>query len=298
MNLLTAENTRVLNAVTVDVEDWLQSTVDPNLPLTDRFRANTHRVMDALAARGVHGTFFVLGLAAEKAPELVREIHAVGHDVQSHGYGHRLVHTLTPDEFRVDLERSKKLLEDIIGQEVYAYRAPAFSIGLENLWALDVLAETGFRFDSSIFPLRTGRYGIDGAPPYPHTLRTPAGHELKEFPVASYKIPGRRIPVGGGGYYRLFPYFVLRRGIRQLNDAGHPATIYMHPYEYSPDEIGTLNHRLSWKLRLHQELGRRRFPGRVDRALADFRFGSLPEVAATIQTWPVHAHPAAEALRP
>jgi polysaccharide deacetylase family protein (PEP-CTERM system associated) len=279
-----------LNAITIDVEDWLQSTVDPHLPLTDRFHANTRKVLVALAARQTRGTFFVLGLAAEQAPELVREIQAAGHEVQSHGYGHELLHRLTPAQFRADLERSKKLLEDITGREIYGYRAPAFTITRQTLWALDVLAETGFRYDSSIFPLRTPRYGIAGAPYYPHLLRTPAGHELKEFPVASYRLAGRRIPVGGGGYFRLFPYFVLRRGIRQLNAENRSATIYMHPYEYNPGEFAQLDQAIGWKLRLHQGLGRRRFPRRVDRLLADFRFGRIQDVIDFTPDWPRHEH--------
>jgi polysaccharide deacetylase family protein (PEP-CTERM system associated) len=285
-----ARTAPVLNAITVDVEDWLQSTVDPNLPLTDCFPKNTHKVLAAFAARGVRGTFFVLGLAAEKAPQLVREIHAAGHEVQSHGYGHRLVHELTPAEFRADLERSKKLLEDITGQEIYGYRAPAFTISRQNLWALDVLVETGYRYDSSVFPLRTARYGIDGAPRFPHILKTSAGHEIRELPVASYEFAGRRFPVGGGGYFRLLPYFILRRGVRQLNAEGHSATIYMHPYEYSPGEFQTLDQSISWKMRLHQGLGRRRFPRRVDRFLTEFRFGAMQDVIDAVQNWPCHAY--------
>ncbi len=281
---------RPLNAITIDVEDWLQSTVDATLPLTDHFYANTHKVLEALAARQTRGTFFVLGLAAEQAPKLVREIQAAGHEVQSHGYGHRLVHELTPAQFRADLERAKKLLEDLTGREISGYRAPAFSITEVNLWALDVLVETGHRYDSSIFPLRTRRYGIDGAPYYPHRLKTPAGYELLELPVASWRVLGRRIPVGGGGYFRLLPYVVLRRGVRQLNAEGRSATIYMHPYEYSPSEIDTLSYPIPWKTRLHQGLWRTRFPGRVDRMLREFRFGTASAVLAAASQWPLHEY--------
>jgi polysaccharide deacetylase family protein (PEP-CTERM system associated) len=285
-------DTRPLNAITIDVEDWLQSTVDSRLPLTDHFYANTHKVLAALADRQTRGTFFVLGLAAEQAPGLVREIQAAGHEVQSHGYGHELLHELTPAQFRADLERSKKLLEDITGREICGYRAPAFTITRRTLWALDVLAETGFRYDSSVFPLRTPRYGIEGAPYYPHLLRTPAGHEIREFPVASYRCAGRRIPIGGGGYVRLFPYFVLQRGIRQLNAEHRAATIYMHPYEYNPGEFQELDQSISWKMRLHQGLGRGRFPRRIDRLLAEFRFGPICDVLASITSWPTHEHAA------
>jgi len=280
-------DSRPLNAVTVDLEDWLEHS-DPLVRTHGRFPVNTRKVLAALADRSVHGTFFVLGLAAEQDPQLVREIRAAGHEVQSHGYGHELLHRMSPVQFRADLDHSKKLLEDLTGQEICGYRAPAFTITRQTLWALDVLVEAGFRYDSSIFPLRTRRYGIAGAPYYPHILRTPCGHELKEFPVATYALAGWRIPVGGGGYFRLFPYFVLRRGVKQLNAQGHSATIYMHPYEYNPGEIRELPYTVSWKTRLHQSLGRRYFPRRIDRLLAEFSFGTVQDVIATTSNWPRH----------
>lgn len=281
---------RVLNAVTVDVEDWPQSVMDPTLPLTDCFRANTRKLLAAFAARSVRGTFFVLGLAADKAPDLVREIQAAGHEIQSHGWGHELIHTQTPAQFRQSVERSKKLLEDITGAEVYGYRAPAFTITRRTLWALDVLVETGHRYDSSIFPKQMPRYGIDGAPRYPHQLRTPAGHTLYEFPVAVYEFAGRRVPVGGGGYFRLFPYWFLRRGVVQLNAQRQPATIYMHPYEYAPHELSHVGYPVSWRLWLHQRPGRHRFPGRVDRMLREFRFGAIADVITATHDWPQYTH--------
>lgn len=283
-------DTRPINAVTVDVEDWLQSTIDPKLPLTDRFYPNTRKVLSAFAARGIRGTFFVLGLAAEQAPEMVREIQQAGHEVQSHGYGHELVTTLTPERFRADVDRSKKMLEDMTGRRVYGYRAPAFTITSQTLWALDILFELGFTYDSSIFPLRTSRYGIDGAPHYPHRLSTPGGNKLLEFPVASYRVGGRRLPVGGGGYFRLFPYAFLRRGVAQINREGHSTTIYMHPYEYDPGELSEIDYPLPWKTKLHQGLGRRYFPGRVDRFLREFRFGSIQDIMDATAQWPTHEH--------
>ena len=279
-----------INAITVDVEDWLQSTVDPDLPLTDRFYHNTRKVLHAFQSHGVRGTFFILGLAAEKAPELVREIQQAGHEIQSHGFGHRLVHTLTPSQFRQDLDRSKKLLEDLTGDSIVGYRAPAFTITLRNLWALDVLVECGYEYDSSVFPLRTRRYGIDGAPRCPHRLRTPSGYELIELPVASYRLGRRALPIGGGGYFRLFPYEVLRRGVQQINRAGHSAVIYMHPYEYNPIEFRELGRPIPWKRRLHQGLGRRRFPRKVDRLLTDFPFGTMRDIILSLGKLPCHEH--------
>ncbi len=284
------ETNTVINAISVDVEDWLQSTVDPSLPLTDRFPHSTRAVLKAFASHSVRGTFFVLGLAAKEAPDLVKEIHQAGHEIQSHGYGHELVTTLTPQQFRDDLDRSKKLLEDMIGEAVTGYRAPAFTITLENLWALDVLVEAGYTYDSSVFPLKTDRYGIDGAPWFPHRLKTPAGYELLELPVASSMCCGRRLPIGGGGYVRLFPYSVIRRGLRQINRAGHPVTIYMHPYEYDPIEFKELPHPVPLKQRLHQGLGRRRFPKKIDRMLSDFKFGSMKQVIDSLGDLPCHEH--------
>jgi len=279
-----------MNAITVDVEDWLQGAYDPRLPVTERFRRSTRRILQVLADRGVRGTFFVLGLAAEKSPELVREIQQAGHEVQSHGYGHRHVHRITPAEFREDLDRSRRLLEDITGERVAGYRAPAFTIGLGNLWALDVLVEAGFRYDCSIFPLKTSRYGIDGAPRYPHRLRTPSGGEIIEIPVASYRWCGRVWPTGGGGYFRLHPYPILRASVRQLHAAGHPAVIYFHPYEYDASEMREIDYPVPWRKRLQQGLGRRGFPRKIERLLSDFRFGRISDLLAEQRDLPVHQH--------
>lgn len=280
----------MLNAMSVDVEDWLQSTIDPELPFTDRFIRSTEAVLEAFARRGVRGTFFILGLAADYAPSLIRDILAAGHEIQSHGHGHRLVNTLTPEQFRQDLDRSKKRLEDLTGVEVFGYRAPAFSIGLENLWALDTLAEAGFRYDSSIFPLKTRRYGVATAPNAPHMARTPNGNEILELPVASYSLLGRRLPSGGGGYFRLFPYQLLRRGVAQLNSHGLPAVIYMHPYEYDPIEFDELDYPIGRLQRAHQGIGRRGFPAKVDRMLSEFRFGTMGEVIASLGKLHVHEY--------
>jgi polysaccharide deacetylase family protein (PEP-CTERM system associated) len=279
---MTKPHGKPRNSISVDVEDWLQSTIDPALPLTDRFFRSTQAVLEAFAKRNVKGTFFVLGLAAERAPSLVREIAAAGHEVQSHGYGHQLVTNLTPGEFRKDLDRSKKYLEDILGTEVFGYRAPAFSIVSSNLWALDTLVECGFRYDSSIFPVRTRRYGFNCVPRVPHLARTPGGNTLLELPVSSLAVAGRRIPVGGGGYFRLFPYQLLRQGIIQLNAMAEPGIVYMHPYEYDPIEFDQLGYPVGRLQRLHQGLGRKGFPGKVDRLLQEFRFETMSEVVAML----------------
>ncbi|MCH7527242.1 MAG: DUF3473 domain-containing protein [Planctomycetes bacterium] len=239
---------------------------------------STRKVLQAFADADVHGTFFVLGLAAEKAPEVVREIHQAGHEIQSHGYGHQLVYTLTPEQFRQDLLRSKGLLEDQTGVKIVGYRAPVFSILKKNFWALDVLVECGFEYDSSLFPVRTGRYGVEGTPLVAHRLTTPGGGELIELPVATYAVAGKIVPIGGGGYFRLFPYWIIRRAIAQWNDKGQPVTIYMHPYEYDPVEFRELGVPIPWRQRLHQGIGRRGFPNKVRRMLADTPFGPMRDI--------------------
>jgi polysaccharide deacetylase family protein (PEP-CTERM system associated) len=273
---------RPINGLTVDVEDWIQSVYDVTAPLTDRFCRSTHRVLDLLAEHGVRGTFFVLGLAAEKAPALVGAIQRAGHEIQSHGYGHRAIHHLTAAQFREDITRGRQLLEDITGTAVIGYRAPRFSIDLRTLWALDLLADCGYEYDSSVVSVRTRRYGIAGAPRVPYRLRTPGGRELLELPVASYRLWGKIIPMGGGGYYRLFPYSVARQAICQINLSGWPATIYLHPYEFDPDELRELPVRIPRRLRIHQGIGRRGVPGKIGRLLSELPFGPLCEVIPSL----------------
>ncbi len=282
----------IINAVTVDVEDWIQSVFDNDAPLTDRFVTNTERVLSLFERCGVRGTFFVLGLAAEKAPELIRRIQASGHEVQSHGYAHRLIHTQTKAQLYDDLDRSKKLLEDITGSPITGYRAPAFSIGPRHLWALDVIAECGFTYDASICPAKTRRYGIAHAPHRTHRIITPAGHTLLEIPVATASRFGRRTPAGGGGYLRLYPVGFVRRAIEAINRTGSASAIYMHPYEFAPTELAELSSpnlkypTIPWKTKLHQGLGRSGFAAKIERLLRTCRFGTMSEVIATAGDWP------------
>lgn len=277
----------ITNAITIDLEDWAQAVLDPDLPVSDRFRVGADRILKLLDARGVRATFFVLGRAAERAPDLVRAIHAAGHEVQSHGYGHRLIDALTPAALRADLIRSRKVLEDIMGERVRGYRAPAFSVTRRTPWALDEIVEAGFSYDSSVFPVAMRRYGVHHAPHYPHRLRTPRGNDITEVPVASFHGLGRRFPVAGGGYFRLLPYRVIRFGLGQLNRAGHPATIYAHPHEFDPEGIAASPHRIPLRRRVHQGLGRRGFEGKIDRLLGDLRFAPVGEVLAGLTDLPV-----------
>jgi polysaccharide deacetylase family protein (PEP-CTERM system associated) len=266
----------------VDVEDWFQSVISNDAPISERFAANTDRVLELLDRHGVRGTFFVLGLAAEKAPQVVRAIQRAGHEVQSHGYGHRRNYDLTRDELRDDLSHAKKLLEDITGEEVFAYRAPQFTITEANLWALDVLVETGHRYDSSIFPMRIRHYGIDGFDPSPSIVATPGGARIVEAPVAVVSILSRRVPVGGGGYVRLWPWWLIRRAWSRIERQGRPGILYMHPYEMNPRETDEYRHLVGLRKRLHQSIGRKSFPRKLDRLLRHFRFAPLGELLAEL----------------
>ncbi len=241
-----------------------------------RVADNTHRLLDLLAAAGVRATFFVLGWVAERRPDLVKDLRAAGHEIASHGHWHRLIYTQTPDEFRADVRQARDVLQDILGEAVTAYRAPSFSVTRESLWALDVLVEEGFLLDSSIYPARHDRYGIPGAPPEPHRIERRAG-ALWEFPPPVYRCVGRTLPVGGGGWFRLYPYGLTRHCLRAVNKAGRPFAAYLHPWEIDPDQPRQSPGRMA---AFRHYVNLRRTEGRLVRLLRDFRFGTLSESLA------------------
>ena len=263
------------NFLTFDVEDWHQSTLDPDLPITRRVCENTRRILDILNRAGVQGTFFVLGLVAERFPEIVREIINGGHEVASHGQSHRPVHAMTPEQFRADLRLSLRSIEDAAGERVLGYRAPDFSIPAGALWAMQILAEEGLQYDSSIFPIAGPRYGIRAAFTAPFLVRCSRNLELLEFPLLTTDLLGFRLPAAGGGYFRLLPYAHTRRAIVRMNRNGHPATTYFHPYEIDTQEIPGSEHAIPMVLRLSQGLGRRRTRVRLMRLLGQFRWGAI-----------------------
>ncbi len=235
------------NALTVDVEDFFQVTAFErhvsreewdSFPL--RVEGNTRRVLDMFDEYGVRGTFFVLGWVAERVPGLVKEIHRRGHEIACHGYGHQLVYHIGPERFREDVRRAKDILEHITGEEVSGYRAPSYSVTGKSLWALDIMIEEGFRYDSSIFPIIHDIYGIPGGERFPHEIETKSG-KIKEFPISTFPLGiGKwryRLPVAGGGYLRLFPVHLIRRAIDYINRReGHPAIVYFHPWEIDPGQ--------------------------------------------------------------
>lgn len=230
------------HALTVDVEDWyqvenLRRAVDPACwpEMESRLEGSVDRLLALFAERGVRGTFFVLGRAAEREPGVVRSIAAAGHEVACHGWSHELVYRQTPDAFRAETRRAKAFLEDLAGAPIEGYRASTFSVTRRSLWALDVLAEEGFAYDSSVAPLRHDRYGIPDAPPAPHVRRLEGGRSLVEFPVSVMPVLGWRFPLGGG-FFRLFPLAWTLRALDRSAGEGRPAMLYLHPWEVDPDQ--------------------------------------------------------------
>jgi polysaccharide deacetylase family protein (PEP-CTERM system associated) len=272
----------VVNAMTVDVEDYFQvSAFDAVVNRSDwdglesRVTSNTERLLRVFEEHRVVATFFVLGWVAERCKGLVSQISKMGHEVASHGHGHRLVYDQTKDAFREDVRRAKGILESAAGKAVRGYRAPSFSITAKSLWALDVLLEEGYAYDASIFPIRHDRYGIPDSPRHPHVLTRTAG-SLVEAPGSTVRIAGVNLPVGGGGYFRILPYAWTRWGIARLNaHERQPAIFYLHPWELDPAQPRFKASRLS-TFRHYRNLDKTE--GRLRRLLKDFRFSTLGEV--------------------
>ena len=263
--------------MTIDVEDYFQvSAFAENIKPADwhkhplRVEQNTQRLMDLFDENDIKATFFVLGWVAERARGLVEEIAARGHEVASHGYSHQLVYNQSPEVFREETLRSKALLEDIIQTPVRGYRAASYSITGRSLWALDTLVEAGFEYDSSIFPVRHDRYGIPDAPRFPYHLTTPKGHSLVEFPLTTARVFGYKLPMAGGGYFRLYPYSVTRAGLRQVNNRDKmPFIFYLHPWEIDTDQPSI---PARWKSRYRHYNNIEKCEPRLKKLMEDFNF--------------------------
>ncbi len=273
---------RIQNALTVDVEDYFQvsafaESIKPhewdNHPL--RVEKNTHKILDLFDDYQIKATFFVLGWVAERRRDLVLEIARRGHEIACHGYSHQLIYNQSEDVFRQETIRAKKILEDIVQRPMRGYRAASYSITRRSLWALDVLVEAGFEYDSSIFPVRHDRYGIPGSPEFPYILDTPAGHKLVEFPISTAKFLGYRLPVAGGGYFRLYPYWLSRAGLRQINRKNQPFIFYLHPWEVDPDQPRISASRLS-RFRHYNNLDK--CESRLRSLASDFKFTTVENV--------------------
>jgi len=274
---LARRDSQAVAAFTVDVEDWYQSCVDYDAPITERVVRNVHRVLAVLDEFAVKATFFVQGRVAEAFPKLIQELVIEGHEIQSHGHSHRPLSRMNRAELRDECERARATVEDAAGTRVTAFRAQDFSIGAENLWALDVLAEVGFSVDSSIFPIRTPRYGISGWPLGPHEVALPGGGVMLEVPVAVWKSGPCRIPVAGGGYFRLAPATLLARALRSIADT-RPPVVYCHPYEFNATELAEYRGAASAGLLFSQGLGRDSFVRRVRHLLTSLPFGRFDTV--------------------
>ncbi len=276
----------MLNALTIDVEDYFHVAAFeryvraedwPRYPL--RVEDNTSRILDMLDEFSVKATFFVLAWVAERCSSLVREIQRRGHHVACHGYGHKLIYRIGPDNFRKDVRESKKLLEDICGRQVRGYRAPSYSITKRSLWALDILIEEGFLYDSSIFPIVHDLYGIPGADRFPHVISRPSGI-IREFPMSTIQVGVSniryRVPVAGGGYLRLFPAGLIRKAVNHINRSEHqPAVIYFHPWEIDPGQPRIC---AGFKSRFRHYLNLDKTAGKIRYLLGSLQFGPMEDV--------------------
>lgn len=266
------------HCLTFDVEEHFQvNAFDSELrrrlwaTTESRVERNTEKLLALLERHRYRATFFVLGWIAERHAALVQRIASAGHEVASHGYAHELITGLSPDTFREDVRKARKILEDVIGAPVHGYRAPSFTIVAETRWAHEVLVQEGYRWDSSVVPVVHDVYGLPGANPYVHRIDTPSG-PLWELPPSTARVLGTRIAVGGGGYFRLYPYPLLRRWLRRIEASGQPLVFYLHPWELDPEQPRMEGTRLST---FRHYLNLHKVEPRLERLLDDFRFDSV-----------------------
>lgn len=279
----------MINALTIDVEDYFHVTaferqISPDdwgtYPL--RVGDNTLRILDMLDEYSLRATFFVLGWVARRCPLLVKEIHRRGHEIACHGYGHQLIYRHPPQEFRADVSLAKNLLENLCGERVCGYRAPSYSITAKSLWALDILVEEGFTYDSSIFPIAHDIYGIPGGKRFPHEISTRAG-TIQEFPISTYFLKvGKwhsQWPIAGGGYLRLFPAALVTRAIHLINTReNEPVIVYFHPWEIDPRQPRI---KAGLRSRFRHYLNLERMELKIRHLLENFGFSSVKDVLST-----------------
>lgn len=274
----------MVNGLSVDVEDYFHvSAFDKHIAAADwerhesRVEANTRRLLDLFDGMGARATFFTLGWVAERHPQLIREIHARGHEVGSHGYRHKMVTRMDPDEFRDDVQKTKDILEDIIGERVNGFRAASFSIVPDSVWAMEILEQVGYRYDSSMFPVRHDRYGMRGIPLSPHMW---PGTDLVEVPMSVLPLFGYPVGVGGGGYLRQFPYRFTRWAAGKIQREKRPVVTYLHPWEIDPDQPVQ---QVDGLTRLRHYRGLSGCEGKVKKLLADFRFAPICQLADQVR---------------
>ena len=286
-NQVPANQSPLHDGLSVDVEDFfhVEAFSDrispdswPNFP--SRVRGNTHRILDFFAEYGHRATFFILGWVAERDPALIREIAEAGHELACHSYAHRRVDRLTPQQFREDLRRARDTIENASGVKVVGYRAPTFSIVRESLWGLDILAEEGFLYDSSIFPTHHDHYGFPQAPRFPIRAELNSGATICEIPMSTVRVCGMNLPVGGGGYLRILPMFYTRWAVRHLQSTlRRPVNVYIHPWEFDPEQPRLEG---SWKSRLRHYRGLDKTLPRMRELLAGGKFGTLHDLILSL----------------
>src|ERR687891_2137998 len=282
----------VVNALSIDVEEYYHATVfqeavnGVTAGLESRVVASTERVLELLATRRVKATFFVLGEVASGHPGIVRRIAQNGHEVACHGYDHTLVSRRSPDEFRAEIRRAKAVLEDVVGQPVLGYRAPSFSIGPGERWAYAILAEEGFLYDSSVYPIVHDRYGDRVAPRFPYEIWRSGRDTLIEFPIGTVRLFGVNLPVGGGSYFRLLPGGLVEAGIRRVNTVERkPVMFYFHPWELDHEQPRA---SMAWHRRFRHYVGQRRHEAKLAHLLQSASFGTVREVLeqTSMSSWP------------
>jgi polysaccharide deacetylase family protein (PEP-CTERM system associated) len=273
----------IQNAMTVDVEDYFHvSALSEVIARKDwdkmeyRAERSTERLLEMFEQQRIKCTFFVLGWVAKRSPKLIRKLHDAGHEVACHGLTHELVYRQTPDVFRDETKQSKAMLEDIIGGPVLGYRAASYSITAQSLWAIDILCELGFKYDSSIFPIAHDRYGIPGAATSPGEFVTAKGNRIVEFPLSTAKLLRWRMPVAGGGYFRLLPYAYTHWGLSKINrEDGIPFVFYLHPWEIDPEQP---RFAASWLSRFRHYTNLDQCEPRLRRLISEFKFTNMAQV--------------------
>jgi len=271
------------NFLTIDVEDYFMVSAFSDIIGThqwenfeSRIRNNTLRILDIIDEYSIRGTFFVLGWVAERYPGIVKEIDRRGHEVACHSYCHRLIYHMTSEEFREDTRKAKAIIEGVIGKEISGYRAPSYSITESSVWALKILAEEGFKYDSSIFPIRHDRYGFPSYSRFPRMEETGTAGKILEIPLSTFKVFGKNLPVGGGGYLRMYPLWLTHYAIRELNEKEkRSAIVYVHPWELDPDQPRLRGTRLSM---FRHYVNLEKTESRLKSLLSTFKFQPIRDI--------------------
>jgi len=271
------------NILSFDVEEYFQvSGLEKAVSRSSwdsynsRVEKSTYKILEILDRYNVKATFFILGWAAERHPKLIGEIAKQGHEIASHGFDHELVYNMTPEEFISNLKKTNDLLESITGQKVYGYRAPSFSLAIDDIEKFEILAKLGFTYDSSLFPMKHFRYGrAQSIPLGPFEIKKNGQDIIKEFPISVIILLGKHIPAGGGGYFRLYPNIVLRRNFNKIQREGRPVIVYLHPWEFDPDQPRVSGAGYGNTFRHYLNLDKTQ--SKLEMILKEFEFGSFRE---------------------